>query len=352
MKSLKWIRRWLQEICEENPMEFGDYDSWAQATETDWSLLVDALDIEGASFDFEFDENGFRSGLAVRLANGHRVRVADPLEGDEESVADAEASITECATDIYNIQRKYKRASRAASRAFKRALAGKKAPSHALRLGRLLSEHLPETNEEEFERVLAAINHSSIPPHPRRHRTRRSRQELNMQTITFTPRQQAVIGWLKPSELDQAITIDRMADLMGIETPEDMWDKYWSFNLVGDDEESEQAELDELWKNYVNTMIACFEELLEKFKLEIVQPNPEVYDWVLKPTETWEAAAEEIRETINGVGMFYFSDLKDFLRSGPYTAKAVVLTHLHWMKRYYDVYEGSKMSSVFNRRLR
>lgn len=43
----------------------------------------------------------------------------------------------------------------------------------------------------------------------------------------------------------------------------------------------------------------------------------------------WEDAADKIRETINGVGYFTFYSLREFLESGPYTARQAALSHLH-----------------------
>lgn len=67
----------------------------------------------------------------------------------------------------------------------------------------------------------------------------------------------------------------------------------------------------------------------------------------------WDASARKLIETINGVGRFHFDSLKDALDSGPYaSSKDFVLKHLHWLKDYYEVYKGSKIKSVFQRRFR
>jgi hypothetical protein len=59
---------------------------------------------------------------------------------------------------------------------------------------------------------------------------------------------------------------------------------------------------------------------------------------VISPRTSWNKSADKIRALINGVGMFYFASLGEFLRSGPYTAKEAVIGHIGLIKRYSDVY--------------
>lgn len=65
------------------------------------------------------------------------------------------------------------------------------------------------------------------------------------------------------------------------------------------------------------------------------------------PVGTWERCADEFRATINGVGEFHFATLKEFLESGPYTAREAALSHLGYMRRHYEVYGGQGIRSRF-----
>lgn len=58
------------------------------------------------------------------------------------------------------------------------------------------------------------------------------------------------------------------------------------------------------------------------------------YDFKIVPSKSWDDAANKLRETINGVGTFHFDNLREFLGSGPYTARQAVLAHLGYIKRY------------------
>lgn len=72
----------------------------------------------------------------------------------------------------------------------------------------------------------------------------------------------------------------------------------------------------------------------------------------IEPTETWSDAARELMKTINGVGNFHFWSLHDFLDSGPYTPREAVMSHLHWIKRYPDVYGTQNASAMIEYMMR
>lgn len=70
-------------------------------------------------------------------------------------------------------------------------------------------------------------------------------------------------------------------------------------------------------------------------------------------SDDWDESARKLIETINGVGHFYYGSLEDALEAGPYeNSQEFVLDHLHWLKWWYEVYEGSKIDRVFERRFR
>lgn len=75
--------------------------------------------------------------------------------------------------------------------------------------------------------------------------------------------------------------------------------------------------------------------------------------WVVTPIAGWDNVATHIRETINGVGYFHFNDNKEFRDSIPVRSdKQLALQHLHWMKRYGDVYGELSPESLMERHLR
>lgn len=73
------------------------------------------------------------------------------------------------------------------------------------------------------------------------------------------------------------------------------------------------------------------------------------YRIVLANGRTWTDAADRIRDTIEGVGSlgYYEGGTRGFLRSGPYTARSAVLSHLHWIKRRSEVYGTSSPTRIY-----
>lgn len=70
-------------------------------------------------------------------------------------------------------------------------------------------------------------------------------------------------------------------------------------------------------------------------------------------SEDWDESARTLIETINAVGHFYYGSLQEALEAGPYeNSQEFVMEHLHWLKWWYEVYEGSKIERVFERRFR
>jgi hypothetical protein len=177
------------------------------------------------------------------------------------------------------------------------------------------------------------------------------------------------------------IDIDNLADMLGLPAwskVEDMNEQYLSEAGSaaykdaldeGDSEEDAQeasfAAQDEantdLWKKWYDAVKQAAYELFGLHKLELDpiegrRKNPRPYEFRIVPATAgkygWEQAANEIRETINGVGMFHFNDLREFLESGPYTARQAVLTHIQYIKRYPDVYGTASAHSLYERNFR
>lgn len=116
MKSLKAIRNNVVSILNEFPYEEGSYDAWAIDTDYEWTVLLLGLKMPGAVIDWNLDDGGCRSGLRIALPNGAFHTIPDPFD-----------DIDECAETLYELQKKYGRACRAALRAFERVLARQEA---------------------------------------------------------------------------------------------------------------------------------------------------------------------------------------------------------------------------------
>lgn len=118
-------------------------------------------------------------------------------------------------------------------------------------------------------------------------------------------------------------------------------------------EEEAQAEIFGKWHGAV---LAAASALFEAHDLDLVELMPKgapagarSWDFRIVPHagRTWQSAADKIRETINGIGYFYFSTLAEFLASGPYTARRAVLAHLGVIARYPEVYGSASARRIY-----
>jgi hypothetical protein len=149
------------------------------------------------------------------------------------------------------------------------------------------------------------------------------------------------------------INIDQIAKLLGL--PD--WDRiddlnqshYWEMSQgVADEEEqldAERAAQDDVYNQWYDAVEHTADNLFGEHGLEIKPTGKQGtekrrYDFKIVPQNSWNDAADKIRETINGVGDFHFDNLTEFLRSGPYTARQAVLSHLGYIKRYPAVFGG------------
>lgn len=161
------------------------------------------------------------------------------------------------------------------------------------------------------------------------------------------------------SKTSDKITIDQLAKMFSL--PD--WDKidemnqqhYWEASRGAEDqEEAEQAEQTEVYNQWYDAVEAAASQLFEKHGLELKPTGKQGtstrrYDFKVVPQKSWSDAADKIRETINGVGLFHSDDLSEFLRSGPYTAREAVLTHLGHVKSYPAVYGSSSAHQLYDR---
>jgi hypothetical protein len=174
---------------------------------------------------------------------------------------------------------------------------------------------------------------------------------------------------MKP--LSSKINIDELAVLFGLpafDTVDDMNIDYYA--AVGDAarracedntpeakvevaiEAAETEARDEIFHKWYGAVLRAVEPILEKHGL-VLNPcstkEEYPYEFRLAPAVSWRSAADRVRQTINGVGMFEFNTLREFLSSGPYTARAAVLEHTHWIPRWSEVYGEDSARTRYNR---
>jgi hypothetical protein len=154
---------------------------------------------------------------------------------------------------------------------------------------------------------------------------------------------------------NNVVDIDRLADLLDELSLNDMDDRYW-WEYPPDNPDSEDdlvsSERDEAWQRYHAALESTFEYLCEQHELALSPHMDRSYEYEVNPKTTWEAAADAVRHTINGVGYFHFNTLEEFMDSGPYTAREATLSHLHWLKRWPDVYGEESVSRMMERKTR
>jgi len=157
------------------------------------------------------------------------------------------------------------------------------------------------------------------------------------------------------------INIDQLAKMFVL--PD--WDRidernqqhYWEMSRgAGDDEdaqqEAEQQAQDEVYGQWYDAVESAASKLFEEHGLELDPTGKQGtakrrYDFKITPSNSWNDAADKIRETINGVGDLHFNDLKEFLHAGPYSARQAVLSHLGYIKRYPAVYGGQGAHQMY-----
>ena len=110
-----------------------------------------------------------------------------------------------------------------------------------------------------------------------------------------------------------------------------------------------QAEIYGQWYDAVKSVAS---QLFEEHGLELTPTGKQGddkrrYDFKIEPAKSWDEAANKIRETVNGVGYFHFNTLREFLDSGPYTARQAVLSHLEHIASYPAVYGSSSARSLY-----
>lgn len=154
-----------------------------------------------------------------------------------------------------------------------------------------------------------------------------------------------------PEQRSDKITIAALAKLFGL--PD--WDKidemnqefYWeqARGIPDEDERmaAEQSAQEEVFAKWYDAVESVADHMFDEHGLTLEpvrKKDRRSYELRVVPKYSWKDAADKIRETVNGVGDFHFRNLREFLDSGPYTARQAVLSHLGWIKHYPAIYGG------------
>ena len=169
-------------------------------------------------------------------------------------------------------------------------------------------------------------------------------------------------------KLSDKITIEDLAKMLGLpdwDRIDEMNQQYYFEASQGAPDEEAQLEAEreaqtEVFNTWYDAVENTATKLFGEHGLEL-QPSgkwhpstrtktrAEARPFTMKivPSVSWEDAANRIRRTINGVGHFHFDSLREFLDSGPYTARQAVLSHLGYIKRYPDVYGSTSAQRMY-----
>mgnify|MGYP003402339178 CR=1 FL=1 len=109
---------------------------------------------------------------------------------------------------------------------------------------------------------------------------------------------------------------------------------------------------DEELEGYVAAVWSVFSTLCKEHGVSLVEVD--ALTRILKPEVSWVDVCSHLRVTIHGVGLFQFDRLRDLIVSfdGKYLPKRAAVDHLHWMKDWPRVYEGSTTQSMMSKALR
>ena len=184
-----------------------------------------------------------------------------------------------------------------------------------------------------------------------------------------------IVGAKDPFSIEDRFSIDEIAKLLGLPDSEKVEDGNldhvadigvvaYEATIDGDEDaaeaaqsEAEQKAIGVIYSSWHTAVLHAATELFERHGLTLdpVTEDPHPYEYRVVPSAVtgkrrlpdWKSSVNEIRKTINGVGVFEFKDLQEFLKSGPYTARRAVLRHLHWIRRYPDVYGTTSAQRLY-----
>lgn len=185
----------------------------------------------------------------------------------------------------------------------------------------------------------------------------------------------------KSKKTSAVMNIDELAKLFGIPSSEEIDESVctyggaygFAYKRALSEEKSEeeaeaaaqaaeQEEREEAYQKWYAAVEFAARHEFDLHKLDLVQAYKRVrgrkvgserpYDLRVVAPYGWKEAAREIMRTINGVGMFEFNTLKEFMNSGPYTAREAALQHTHWINRRAEVYGDRSARSLYDGRMR
>jgi hypothetical protein len=145
------------------------------------------------------------------------------------------------------------------------------------------------------------------------------------------------------------VTVGELASLLKVREPQD----YINDCLDSCDDE----QIDEAYREYYDSFMRACEFVFDAHGMMLEgcpQGKEDVRPWEYKiiPKEGWEQACRAIMNTVNGVGMFGYSSLKEFLECGPYTFRSASMSHLSYLKRHSEVYGEVKLQDRIYKGLR
>lgn len=143
-----------------------------------------------------------------------------------------------------------------------------------------------------------------------------------------------------------------IAKMLGLPEYEDFEDRNWSYLEQFDEDEIEEAQQN-LYNTWYGGVMYTAEKLFGEHGLILVPtgrgPKKErPYFYKVMPEKSWQHAAGKIVTTINGVGMFRFDSVRDFVYvTSSKNVREAVLTHLRSIRDWPAVYGGGSASSMF-----
>lgn len=109
---------------------------------------------------------------------------------------------------------------------------------------------------------------------------------------------------------------------------------------------AEDQERSEEFEKYKDSLLNTTRYLLNFHDIELEVKTKRYY----LTSKSWKETAEKVKETINGMGPFYYESVKEFKEVGPYKNYCeAAIQHLHWVKYYPEVYGCTSYRRVYER---
>ena len=148
-----------------------------------------------------------------------------------------------------------------------------------------------------------------------------------------------------------------IAKMFGLPEADDFEETNWYYLDQFDEDEREEAQQN-LYNSWHDGVMYAAEKLFGEHGLILVptgrgSKKKRPYFYKVMPEKSWQHAAAKIVNTINGVGMFRFDSVRDFVyETSSKNVREAVLTHLRSIADWPDVYGGRSASSLFESQLR